>query len=136
MQEVFESRIGKRPAATGEYVVLLPVIAPDEARSLLAQVDLQQRIHRNQSLHSLSKMAFAIIQAIIHRLEQRHRVELLEPVNQSMKLIRYAADEGFHLEVREIREHERPPMATIPEYRQARGMAPHRLMADSTCHNH
>ena len=88
----------------------------------LAQVDLQQRIHRNQELLPLSKMAFAIIQVVIQRLEQRHRLQLLEPVNQSMKLIHYNA-EGFRLEVREIRDHERPPMATIPEYRRQRGMA-------------
>jgi glucosyl-3-phosphoglycerate synthase len=90
----------------------------------LAQVDLQQRIHRNQELLPLSKMSFAIAQVVLRRLEQRQRVRLLEPVNQNMKLIRYAADEGFHLEVREIRDHERPAMASIPEYRRRRGMAP------------
>ncbi|MFL5800420.1 MAG: glucosyl-3-phosphoglycerate synthase [Roseiflexaceae bacterium] len=92
--------------------------------SALAQVDLQQRIHRNQELLPLSKMSFAIAQVVIRRLEQRQRVRLLEPVNQNMKLIRYAEDEGFHLEVREIRDHERPAMASIPEYRRRRGMAP------------
>jgi len=89
----------------------------------LAQVDLQQRIHRNQELLPLSKMASAIAQVVLRRLEQRQRVQLLEPVNQNMKLIRYADDEGFHLEVREIRDHERPPMASIPEYRRLRGLA-------------
>ncbi|NOK60522.1 MAG: hypothetical protein GFH27_549297n121 [Chloroflexi bacterium AL-W] len=88
----------------------------------LSQVDLQQRIHRNQELMPLSKMAFAIIQVVMHRMEERQRVQLLEPINQSMKLIRYAEDEGFHLEVREIRDHERPAMLTIPEYRQMREM--------------
>lgn len=90
----------------------------------LAQVDLQQRIHRNQDLLSLSKMAFAIIQVVMQRMEQRQRAQLVEPVNQNMKLIRHAADDGFHLEVREIRDHERPPMATIPEYRRLRGLPP------------
>jgi glucosyl-3-phosphoglycerate synthase len=87
----------------------------------LAQADLQQRIHRNQELMSLSKMAFAIIQVVVQRLESRQRVQLLEPINQSMKLIRYLEEEGFHLDVREIRDHERPPMITIPEYRAGRG---------------
>jgi nucleotide-binding universal stress UspA family protein len=94
--------------------------------SAIAQVDLQQRIHRNQELLPLSRMAFAIIQVVMQRLEQRQRVQLLEPVNQSMKLIQYADNEGFHLEVREIRDHERPPIATIPEYRRLRGMSPAR----------
>jgi nucleotide-binding universal stress UspA family protein len=90
----------------------------------MAQVDLQQRIHRNQALTPLSKMAFAIIQVVIGRLEQRHKLYLLESVNQSMKIIQYAADEGFHLEVREIRDHERPAMISIPEYRHLRGLPP------------
>jgi nucleotide-binding universal stress UspA family protein len=86
--------------------------------SALAQVDLQQRIHRNQELVPLSKMAFAITQVIIQRMEQRQRVQLLEPVNQTMKLITYAEGGGFHLELREIRDHERPPMESLPEYRR------------------
>jgi len=86
----------------------------------LAQVDLQQRIHRNQELVPLSKMAFAITQVVMQRMEQRQRVHLLEPVNQTMKLITYAEDGGFHLELREIRDHERPAIVTLPEYREAR----------------
>lgn len=90
----------------------------------LAQVDLLERIHRNQELVPLSKMAFAITQVVIQRMEQRQRVSLLEPVNQSMKLITQREDSGFHLELREIRDHERPPMARIPEYRRLRGLPP------------
>lgn len=82
----------------------------------MAQVDLQQRIHRNQELYGLARMSFAIIQVIMHRLESRQRLHLLDPVNQSLKLIQYAEDGGFHLDVREIHDHERPPIRTIPEY--------------------
>jgi nucleotide-binding universal stress UspA family protein len=90
----------------------------------LAQVDLLERIHRNQELVPLSKMAFAITQVVIQRMEHRQRVSLLEPVNQSMKLITQRDDGSFHLELREIRDHERPPMARIPEYRRQRGLPP------------
>jgi len=88
----------------------------------LAQVDLLERIHRNQELIPLSKMAFAITQVVIQRLEQRQRASLLEPVNQTMKLITQREDGSFHLELREIRDHERPPMLHIPEYRHRRGL--------------
>ncbi|WP_097652354.1 glucosyl-3-phosphoglycerate synthase [Candidatus Chloroploca asiatica] len=88
----------------------------------LAQVDLLERVHRNQTLVSLSKMAFAITQVVIQRMEQRQRVSLLEPVNQTMKLITQRDDGGFHLELREIRDHERPAMVDIPEYRRLRGI--------------
>lgn len=84
----------------------------------MAQVDLQQRVHRNQELYGLSRMAFAIIQVIMHRLEMRQRLHLLDPINQSLKLIQYADDGGFHLDVRDIHDHERPAIRTIPEYNE------------------
>jgi glucosyl-3-phosphoglycerate synthase len=34
----------------------------------IGQVDLQERIHHNQPLDALSKMSFAIIQAVIRKL--------------------------------------------------------------------
>lgn len=81
----------------------------------MAQVDLQQRIHRNQELSGLSRMSFAIIQVIMERLEQRQRLHLLDPINQSLKLI-CEIDGGFQLDVRDIRDHQRPPICAIPEY--------------------
>ncbi len=87
----------------------------------IAQVDLLERIHHNQPLPSLSKMAFAIIQVVIRRLEDRHKIRLLEDFNKTMKLIRYKPGQYF-LETVEIREHERPPMIKIPEYREKRGL--------------
>jgi glucosyl-3-phosphoglycerate synthase len=81
----------------------------------IAQTDLGMRIHRNQPLLDLSKMAFAIMQVAVKRLGDRHRIHLLEEVNRSMKLIQYSGDR-FFLEVREIGDWERPPMAAIPEY--------------------
>jgi glycosyltransferase involved in cell wall biosynthesis len=121
---VRRSAIEQVPFFTGYGVEtgLLIDLLENHGLQALAQVDLKQRIHRNQELMPLSKMAFAIIQVVIQRLEQRQRVHLLEPINQSMKLIRYAEDDGFHLEVRQISDHERPPMISIPEYRRARGL--------------
>ncbi len=81
----------------------------------IAQTDLGVRIHRNQELFDLSKMAFAIMQVAVKRLGDRHRIHLLEEVNRSMKLIHYTNDR-FFLEVKEIADWERPPMAAIPEY--------------------
>ncbi|MGI8967875.1 MAG: glucosyl-3-phosphoglycerate synthase [Chloroflexota bacterium] len=81
----------------------------------IAQTDLEERIHRNQSLLSLSKMAFAIVQVVVRRMGDRRRLQLLEDVNTSMKLIHYSPTELF-LEVKEIEEHERPAIKTLPEY--------------------
>ena len=85
----------------------------------LSQVDLQQRIHRNQSLGALTKMAFTIIQVAIKRLEERHRLQLLAEVNKSMKTVIHDHD-GYRLEVKQLEDFERPPMITLPEYRERR----------------
>ena len=81
----------------------------------IAQVDLGMRIHRNQQLFDLSKMAFAIMQVALRRLGERHRMHLLEEVNRSMKLIHYDNDR-FFLEVKDIVDQERPALARLPEY--------------------
>ncbi len=83
----------------------------------IAQVDLKERIHHNQPLEALSKMSFAIIQAVIRKLESRYGQSILENVNTTMKLIRYEQD-NFLLDIEEIAERERPPMIDIPEYRE------------------
>ncbi len=83
----------------------------------IAQVDLQERIHHNQSLAALSKMSFAIIQTVMRKLEWRYGWDILEEVNRTMKLIRYEPGRLF-LEVEEIAEHERPAMVDLPEYHQ------------------
>jgi glucosyl-3-phosphoglycerate synthase len=82
----------------------------------IGQVNLEKRVHRNRSLADLSLTAFAIVQVILTRLEERARIELLEEVNRSMKLIRFEEDH-LSLAVRHVRDIERPPIATIPAYR-------------------
>jgi nucleotide-binding universal stress UspA family protein/glycosyltransferase involved in cell wall biosynthesis len=82
----------------------------------IAQVDLQERVHHNQPLESLSKMSFAIIQTVVRRIERRYGTKLLEDVNKTMKLIRYG-QQRLLLDVEEIAELERPAMIELAEYR-------------------
>ncbi len=81
----------------------------------IGQVDLLERVHHNQQLEGLSKMAFAIIQTVVRRLERRYERNFLEDVNKTMKLIRYDQD-VLYLDVNEIAELERPAMVEIQEY--------------------
>jgi len=81
----------------------------------LAQSDLEERVHHSQSLTSLSKMSFAILQVFIARLEGRYGLQLLEKANTSMKLI-VQEPERFALEIAEIGDTERPPMISLPDY--------------------
>lgn len=82
----------------------------------IAQIDLLERIHHNQSLEALSKMSFAIIQAVISKLESRSGLGIVENVNRTMKLIRYEK-ERFFLDVEEVAEKSRPPMLELDEYK-------------------
>ncbi len=83
----------------------------------IAQVDLLERIHHNQTLEALSKMSFAILQTVVRKLEQRYHLAMLEDVNKSMKLIRHKRGTYF-LDVEEIAERERPPMIELADYRK------------------
>ncbi|MCI0397136.1 MAG: glucosyl-3-phosphoglycerate synthase [Chloroflexi bacterium] len=87
----------------------------------IAQVDLLERIHRNQSLTELSKMSFAIIQTVIGKLESRSGQAMLQDVNRTMKTVQHEAGQ-YYLDVEEIAELERPPMIQIPAYRRKRGL--------------
>ena len=87
----------------------------------VAQVDLQERVHHNQPLEALSRMSFAIIQVIISRLEDRHKITLLQEINRSMKIVRHETDR-YYLDLEQIADRERPPMASIAEYRQRHGL--------------
>ncbi|MFQ5409005.1 MAG: glucosyl-3-phosphoglycerate synthase, partial [Anaerolineales bacterium] len=87
----------------------------------IAQVDLEERIHRNQPLARLSRMSFAIIQALFSKLERRYGREMLMDINRSMKSIRYEPG-YFFLDVEDIAELERPPMVEVPAYRKKWGL--------------
>ncbi|MFN2196820.1 MAG: glucosyl-3-phosphoglycerate synthase [Anaerolineales bacterium] len=82
----------------------------------IAQSDLLRRIHHNQTLPSLSKMSFTIIQVFMNRLARRHDIHLLDEANLTMNFPRYSPERYF-LATEELIEQERPPMITIPEYR-------------------
>jgi nucleotide-binding universal stress UspA family protein len=99
-----------------ETGLLIDVLRASGLRSI-SQVDMKQRIHRNQSLLALSKMSFEIVQVAMKRLGDGRGERLLDEANLTMKLISPTA-EGFHLEVQDIAVVERPPMITVPSYRE------------------
>jgi hypothetical protein len=100
------------PFATGYGVeiCLLIDILEQFGLNTIGQVDLEQRIHRNQSLAALSRMSFTIMQTVVGRLERSRHIELVAEINRTMKAIVHTREQ-FHLDVRRIEEFERPPMA-------------------------
>ncbi|MEX0710498.1 MAG: glucosyl-3-phosphoglycerate synthase [Chloroflexota bacterium] len=108
----------------GVEIGLLIDILEAAGLSAIGQVDLERRIHRNQPLVNLSAMSFTILQAVIGKLEERHRIELLTEVGRGMKVIGQEKDR-FNLEVREVGDVLRPPMRTIPAYLERRRSLKH-----------
>ncbi len=82
---------------------------------VMAQVDLERRIHRNQDTKALGKMAFAIIKTFINRKSALGLIDIKAGMYDDM--IQYAITEGELVpEIVTIRGFERPPMISIPEY--------------------
>jgi glucosyl-3-phosphoglycerate synthase len=81
-----------------------------------AQVDMDTRIHRNQSLTSLSKMAFGILTTFLRRMEKYGEAHL--PPGQGLHHLAVSlAEELPKVERTEIAAVERPPIREIEEYR-------------------
>src|SRR5512138_1026919 len=75
---------------------------------IIAQVDMKQRIHRNQRLLVLSKMSFEILQVALRRVGEAQGERLWEEANSTLKLV--TTQEGrLHLELHDIATVERPP---------------------------
>ena len=82
---------------------------------VMAQVDLEKRIHRNQDTKALGRMAFAIMKTFINRKEGLGLIQLERELFDEM--IQYRLVKGdFQANATRLENHERPPMVTIPEY--------------------
>lgn len=84
------------------------------------QTDLDQRVHRNQSTLNLGKMAFGILRTFLARSDA---------LGGDCDMARFCAilrqfqahDDRYEQVLFEIVEEERPPMITLPEYREKFG---------------
>jgi len=82
---------------------------------VIAQVDLDRRIHRNQDTKALGRMAFAILKTFINRQKRSGLIDLKEDLFD--EIIQYNLVESrYQPDAKEIVGFERPPMIEIPEY--------------------
>jgi glucosyl-3-phosphoglycerate synthase len=83
----------------------------------IAQVNMARRVHRNQSVHALGKMAFGILSTFHQRLEKYGEAHLgKEPGRAHISIA--AGERGPEVRRTEIPTVERPPMIEIEEYRK------------------
>lgn len=82
---------------------------------VIAQVDLDRRIHRNQDTKALGRMSFAILKTFIDRQRRSGLIDLKE--NLFDEIIQYnLVDNKYRPDVLKIKGLERPPMISLPEY--------------------
>ncbi len=84
---------------------------------IIAQVDLDRRVHRNQDTLSLGRMAFGILQTFFRRIEKQGLLELKHSLFEEMIQFR-AVDGAYEPNHFNIKEQERPPIIEIEEYRK------------------
>jgi glucosyl-3-phosphoglycerate synthase len=82
---------------------------------VMAQVDLDRRVHRNQDTKALGKMAFVILNTFINRKKQLGIIDLKENLYDEMIQYNLVKNE-IKPEILKIQGHERPPIIEIDEY--------------------
>ncbi len=82
----------------------------------LAQVNMDRRVHRNQSLQSLGKMSFGILQTFLGRLAKYGEGRMPPAASQHVSVS--VSEQSPCIEQVDIPTEERPPMIDVEEYRQ------------------
>ena len=84
---------------------------------VMAQVDLDRRIHRNQDTKALGRMAFTILKTFINRKIRLGVIDLKGELFDEM--IQYnLVNNKYQADIFKIEGHERPPIIEIAEYRE------------------
>ena len=84
---------------------------------VMAQVDLDRRVHKNQDTKALGRMAFVIMRTFLNRIAYQERIHIGQELYN--KMIQYRlVQSDFQQDIYDLEQAERPPMKEIPEYRQ------------------
>ena len=111
----------KLPFATGYGVEtgLLIDIFERYGLDVIGQVNLDKRIHRNQDLEGLGKMSFEILHAFVQRLQKNGKIDLNSEM-QKQFIRADLSDHGIDVCKERVQIGDRPPMTSIPSYKEQR----------------
>ena len=84
---------------------------------VIAQVDLDRRVHRNQDTKALGRMAFIILKTFCNRIEKLGIVNLNKEIFDEMIQYNLVRNE-YKPDIFKIKGIERPPIIEIGEYRK------------------
>ena len=112
-REIFESI--SFPIGYGIETSMLIDIYQKWGMDIMAQVDLDKRVHRNQSTLALGRMAFGIMQTFLKRLEKDGNISMKKELKS--KMVQFSVVNGIYTEeVFEALVQERRPIVELPEY--------------------
>lgn len=84
---------------------------------VVAQIDLDRRVHKNQDTKALGRMAFVIIKTFLSRMERQQRINICQELFDEM--IQYTLFQNqLSQDIRPLEQCERPPIKEISEYRE------------------
>ncbi|MBN1696316.1 MAG: glucosyl-3-phosphoglycerate synthase [Spirochaetales bacterium] len=104
------------PVGYGVETGLLIDIYRQWGLDVIAQTDIEQRVHRNQSTNNLGKMAFGILQTFWNRLAKYKDFGPIVPESFILRQITESDENEQTLGEYRIEEKEREPMISIPAY--------------------
>lgn len=84
---------------------------------VIAQVDLERRVHRNQNTKALGKMSFVILKTFLDRIKKLEFIDLKKETFNEMIQYNLVKNE-FQPDIFNVDGLERPPMIEISEYRK------------------
>ncbi len=82
---------------------------------VMAQVDLDRRVHKNQDTKALGRMAFVIMKTFLNRIESQERIQIGQELYDKMIQYRLVQND-LQQDIHDLQSSERPPMKDIPEY--------------------
>ena len=88
---------------------------------VIAQVDLERRVHRNQNTKALGKMSFVILKTFLNRIKKLEFIDLKKETFDEMIQYNLVKNE-IQPDVFSVDGLERPPMIEISEYRKKFGI--------------
>jgi glucosyl-3-phosphoglycerate synthase len=80
-----------------------------------AQVNLERRVHRNQSTAALGRMSFGILQSFLSRLLKDGKVTAPAEISNIYRALEITGPH-YREVTTELVEEERPPLVNLPEY--------------------
>jgi glucosyl-3-phosphoglycerate synthase len=117
-REIFEQI--SFPVGYGVETGMLIDIYENWSLDAMAQTNLDLRIHRNQEISSLGKMAFGILQTFWNRLQKYGKVDELNPESLILRQMKVEGD-GQKIIEHDIHEKERKPMIEVEAYKKKHG---------------